>query len=523
MISELDIVLSPKDASDEKYYKPILAKKIGVTSAQINGIKILRKSVDARRRNILINLRFQVACDEEMPQSEDSQFIYPNVEGKNKVIVVGAGPAGLFAALRLIELGYQPVVLERGKCVEDRKKDLGELHRTRNVHPNSNYSFGEGGAGTFSDGKLYTRSKKRGDLRKILKVLHFHGAQDDILFDAHPHIGTDILPKVIVRIRENILKAGGQVQFSTKVVEYILEGDKIRGVVTEDGKKIVGEGVILATGHSARDVYRKLDVQGVELEAKSFAMGVRIEHPQELIDQIQYHNPDGRGEYLPAASYNFVQQVNERGVYSFCMCPGGVIVPAATGDRQQVVNGMSSSNRNTAYANSGMAVEIRTQDLKSYQQYGALAGLHFQEELEERAFVEGGENLTAPAQRMNDFVNGRKSSSLPKTSYHPGVVSSPMHEWLPGHIKIRLQEGFKAFGRKSKGFLTNEAIILGVESRTSSPVRIPRERESFQHIRIEGLFPCGEGAGYAGGIVSAAMDGERCAEAFDRFQNSVES
>jgi uncharacterized FAD-dependent dehydrogenase len=523
MISELDIVLSPKDASDEKYYKPILAKKIGVTSAEINGIKILRKSVDARRRNILINLRFQVACDEDLPQSEDSQFEYSNVEGKNKVIVVGAGPAGLFSALRLIELGYQPIVLERGKSVEERKKDLGELHRTRNVNPDSNYSFGEGGAGTFSDGKLYTRSKKRGDLKKILKVLHFHGAQDDILFDAHPHIGTDILPKVIVRIRENILKAGGQVHFSTKVVEYILEGDKICGVVTEDGKEIVGEGVILATGHSARDVYRKLDEQGIELEAKSFAMGVRIEHPQELIDQIQYHNPKGRGEYLPAASYTFVQQVEERGVYSFCMCPGGVIVPAATGDKQQVVNGMSSSNRNTAFANAGMAVEIRTQDLKSYQQYGSLAGLHFQEELEERAFIEGGENLTAPAQRMNDFVNERKSSSLPKTSYHPGIVSSPMHEWLPEHIKFRLQEGFKAFGRKSNGFLTNEAVILGVESRTSSPVRIPRERESFQHIRIKGLFPCGEGAGYAGGIVSAAMDGERCAEAFDRFHNSVES
>jgi uncharacterized FAD-dependent dehydrogenase len=519
MITELDIVLGPKDASDEKYYKPILAKKIGVNSSQIFGIKILRKSVDARRRNILINLRFQVACDEDLPQSEDSKFEYSNVEGKNKVIVVGAGPAGLFAALRLIELGYQPIVLERGKSVDDRKKDLGELHRTRNVNPDSNYSFGEGGAGTFSDGKLYTRSKKRGDLRKILKVLHFHGAQEDILFDAHPHIGTDVLPKVIVRIRENILKAGGEVHFATKVVEYILEGNKICGVVTEDGQKIVGEGVILATGHSARDVYRKLDEQGIELEAKSFAMGVRIEHPQDLIDQIQYHNPNGRGEYLPAASYSFVQQVEERGVYSFCMCPGGVIVPAATGDRQQVVNGMSSSNRNTAFANSGMAVEIRTEDLKSYQKYGALAGLYFQEELEERAFVEGGENLTAPAQRMNDFVNGCKSSSLPKTSYQPGVVSSPMHEWLPEHIRFRLQEGFKVFGQKSKGFLTNEAVILGVESRTSSPVRIPRERESFQHIRIEGLFPCGEGAGYAGGIVSAAMDGEQCAEAFDRYIN----
>ena len=519
MITELDIVLSPKDASDKKYYQPVLAKKLGVPVSQIHGIKILRKSIDARRRNILVNLRFRVACGEEFPQSEEFAFDYPNVAGEKKVIVVGAGPAGLFAALRLIELGYQPIVLERGKSVEDRKKDLGELHRTRTVNPDSNYSFGEGGAGTFSDGKLYTRSKKRGDLKKILNVLHFHGAQDDILFDAHPHIGTDVLPKVIVRIRENILKAGGQVYFSTKVVDYILDGDRICGVITESGEEIVGEGVILATGHSARDVYRKLHKQGIELEAKSFAMGVRIEHSQELIDQIQYHNPAGRGDYLPAASYSFVHQVEDRGVYSFCMCPGGVIVPAATGDRQQVVNGMSSSNRNTAFANSGMAVEIRTQDLKEYQQYGALAGLYFQEELEERAFVEGGENLTAPAQRMKDFVNGKRSSSLPKTSYQPGIVSSPMHKWLPEHIRFRLQEGFKMFGQKSKGFLTNEAVILGVESRTSSPVRIPRERESFQHIRIQGLFPCGEGAGYAGGIVSAAMDGEQCADAFDRYQN----
>ncbi|MDE5418876.1 FAD-dependent monooxygenase [Labilibaculum sp. DW002] len=517
MITELDIVLSPKDASDEKFYKPIVADKLNVNVADIFGIKILRKSIDARQRNVKINMRFRVAFDEEFVVEQGDSFEYANVLGKKKVIIVGAGPAGLFAALRLIELGYQPIVLERGKSVEDRKKDLAELHKTRNVNPDSNYSFGEGGAGTFSDGKLYTRSKKRGNLKKILEVLHFHGAQEDILIDAHPHIGTDVLPKVIVRIRENILKAGGEVHFSTKVVDYILEGDKISGVITESGEQISAEGVILATGHSARDVYRTLKNQGVELEAKSFAMGVRIEHSQELIDQIQYRNPDGRGKYLPAATYSFVQQVQERGVYSFCMCPGGVIVPAATGAKQQVVNGMSSSNRNTAFANSGMAVEIRTQDLKEYKQYGALAGLHFQEELEEKAFVEGGENLTAPAQRMEDFVNGKMSTSLPKTSYHPGIVSSAMHIWLPESIRIRLQEGFKAFGKKSRGFLTNEAVILGVESRTSSPVRIPRERDTYQHVRIAGLFPCGEGAGYAGGIVSAAMDGEQCAEAFDRL------
>lgn len=517
MITELDIVLSPKDASDEKFYKPAVAQKLKIKPGRITGIQILRKSIDARRRNIKVNLRFKVAYDEAFPRTPLSQFEYQNVRNKETVIVVGAGPAGLFAALRLIELGYKPIVLERGKSVENRKKDLGQLHRTRKVDSDSNYSFGEGGAGTFSDGKLYTRSKKRGNLKKILEVLHFHGAQDEILYEAHPHIGTDVLPRVIVAIRKSIVEAGGEVHFSCKVTDYTLSGDMITGVKTADDKEWYGAGVILATGHSARDVYRKLNESGIEVEAKSFAMGVRIEHPQELIDQIQYHNPNGRGKYLPAASYSFVQQVEERGVYSFCMCPGGVIVPAATGEKQQVVNGMSASGRNTAFANSGMAVEIRTEDLGEYEEFGPLAGLHFQEDLEAESFEKGGENLTAPAQRMLDFVNGEISSDLPKTSYHPGVVSSPMHEWLPPHISYRLQEGFKAFGRKSKGYLTNRAVILGVESRTSSPVRIPRDRETLQHINIKGLFPCGEGAGYAGGIVSAAMDGEQCADAFDRF------
>ncbi|MPQ47394.1 FAD-binding protein [Marinifilum sp. N1E240] len=522
MITEIDVVLSPKEASEECFYKPILASKLKVKPGRINGIKILRKSIDARRRNIKVNLRFKISIDEKMTASEGSDFVYENCENSRKVIVIGAGPAGLFAALRLIELGFCPIVLERGKSVEDRKKDLGELHRSRQIDPESNYSFGEGGAGTFSDGKLYTRSKKRGNLKKILNVLHFHGAQDDILFDAHPHIGTDVLPKVIVNIRKSIIKAGGEVYFSRKVVDYVLEGKNIVGVKLESGDTLMASAVILATGHSARDVYRKLDESGIDIEAKSFAMGVRIEHPQELIDQIQYHNPNGRGKYLPAASYSFVHQVNERGVYSFCMCPGGVIVPAATGKKQQVVNGMSSSNRNTAYANSGMAVEIRTEDLEKYSEFGNLAGLKFQEDLEEQSFIEGGEDLTAPAQRMVDFVENRKSDSLPKTSYHPGVVSSEMHKWLPDHIRYRLQEGFKAFGKKSNGYLTNQAIILGVESRTSSPVRIPRDRESLQHINIAGLFPCGEGAGYAGGIVSAAIDGEQCANAVDRFLNLEE-
>ncbi len=512
MIIDIDIVLSPKDASNEKYYKPILAKKIKISPKSISDIQILRKSVDARRKQIKINMRFRVAVNEQLlPMGKT--FTYSNVANAPKVIVVGAGPAGLFAALRLIELGLCPVILERGKAVADRKKDMASLHKNRVVPADSNYAFGEGGAGTFSDGKLYTRSKKRGNVRKILEVLHFHGAQDAILYEAHPHIGTNVLPKVIMNIRKQIIAAGGEVHFSCKATNYLIEEKQIKGVVTADGSTFMGEAVILATGHSARDVYRTLHQEKIALEPKSFAMGVRIEHPQELIDQIQYHHPKGRGEYLPAAAYSFVHQVEGRGVYSFCMCPGGVIVPAASGNNQQVVNGMSASQRNTPYANSGMAVEIRTEDLKGYEQFGVMAGLHYQEDLEYEAFLQGGENLTAPAQRMVDFVEGRSSKSLPKTSYQPGVVTSDMHRWLPPHIGFRLQEGFKAFGKKSKGFLTNQAVILGVESRTSSPLRIPRDKTTYQHIEIARLFPCGEGAGYAGGIVSAAVDGELCAEA----------
>ncbi|RUT77818.1 NAD(P)/FAD-dependent oxidoreductase [Ancylomarina longa] len=519
MITEIDMVLSPKEASDEKYYKPILAQKLKMNPDKITGIQILRKSIDARRRNVKINLRFRIAVNEPLQKEDKQEFNYSDVSAQKRVIVIGAGPAGLFAALRLIELGYKPIVLERGKCVEDRKKDLGILYKTRKVNVDSNFAFGEGGAGTFSDGKLYTRSKKRGNLKRILQILHHHGAQNEILYDAHPHIGTDVLPKVIMQIRKTILQSGGEVHFSAKVKDLIIKNNRVVGVCMQDGLERHGEAVILATGHSARDVYRNLNNSGVELEAKSFAMGVRIEHPQKLIDQIQYHNPQGRGSYLPAASYSFVQQVEGRGVYSFCMCPGGVIVPAATNDNQQVVNGMSASNRNTAFANSGMAVEIRVEDLKAYAGYGVFAGLKFQEELEEIAFNEGGRNLTAPAQRMLDFVKEQKSESLPKTSYRPGVISSPMHQWLPELIRFRLQEGFRIFGQKSKGFLTNDALILGIESRTSSPVRIPRDPDTLQHIRIEGLFPCGEGAGYAGGIVSAAMDGELSAEAVNRYKN----
>ncbi len=513
MITEINLVLSPREASCEEFYKCIIASALKIEPERISGIQVLKRSVDARQRNIKINMRFRVAYDEAFLDENQAEFIYPDVSDKKKVIIVGAGPAGLFAALRLIELGLCPIVLERGKSVEDRKKDLALIHKERVINPDSNYSFGEGGAGTFSDGKLYTRSKKRGNLKKILEVLHFHGAQKAILIDAHPHIGTDVLPKIIVNIRESIIQAGGEVRFSTKVNHLLVDGNKILGVTVEGGEEIRSEAVILATGHSARDMYYLLDSQNIEIEAKTFAMGVRIEHPQKLIDQIQYHNSEGRGEYLPAATYSFVQQVEGRGVYSFCMCPGGIIVPAATADKQQVVNGMSSSRRNTAFANSGMAVEILPEDLEEFKEFGALAGLKYQESLEKLAFEKGGANLTAPAQRMNDFVKGISSSDLPDSSYQPGIKSSDLHSWLPKNIRYRLQEGFKAFGRKSKGFLTNEAVILGVESRTSSPVRIPRDNKSLQHVQIRGLYPCGEGAGYAGGIVSAAMDGERCAEA----------
>jgi uncharacterized FAD-dependent dehydrogenase len=411
----------------------------------------------------------------------------------------------------------RPIVLERGKGVNERKKDLALLNRNQEVNTESNYAYGEGGAGTFSDGKLYTRSTKRGDFRKILEVFHFHGAHEDILIDAHPHIGTDKLPLVIKSMRESIEKAGGEVLFDTKVTDLLLTGEKVTGVVCENGDRIEGRAVILATGHSARDIYYMLDKNSVQLEAKTWAMGVRVEHPQELIDQIQYHSPKGRGDYLPAASYSLSCQIEERGVYSFCMCPGGFIVPAMTNNDEMVVNGMSPSRRNSPWANSGMVVEIRPEDIGEYQNKGVLGGLEFQRELERLAFVNGGNGVVAPAQSLADFVDGRLSFELPECSYVPGLVASPLHFWLPEHIGERLRKGFDYFDRRAHGFVTNEAVIVGVESRTSSPVRIPRDRETFQHVQIEGLYPCGEGAGYAGGIASSAIDGERCAEKVFEF------
>ena len=414
--------------------------------------------------------------------------------------------------MRLIELGLKPIVIERGKNVSERKRDLALLNRNNPVNPESNYAFGEGGAGTFSDGKLYTRSTKRGDFRKILGVFVHHGAQPDIMIDAHPHIGTDRLPGVIKKMRETILESGGEVLFNTKVENLILENQKAKGIVTQNGEKINGAAVILATGHSARDVYYFLHKNNIALEAKTWAMGVRVEHPQHLIDQIQYHSPEGRGEFLPAATYSLTCQVENRGVYSFCMCPGGFIVPAMTNANEMVVNGMSPSRRSSPFANSGMVVEIRPEDIGEYQNHGVMGGLEYQKELERLAYINGGSGIVAPAQGLADFVNGRLSFDLPESSYVPGTLSSPMHFWLPDHIGQRLRKGFEQFGKQARGFISNEAMILGVESRTSSPVRIPRKADTLQHTCIDGLFPCGEGAGYAGGIASSAIDGERCAE-----------
>lgn len=506
MTNEYQIRVVPEVAAQEDRLKAYLAEEHGFDVRTIYGVRILKRSIDARQRQIYVNLKVRVYINEQPHDDEYQHTDYPNVEGKPQVIVVGAGPGGLFAALRLIELGYRPIVLERGKDVHERKKDLANITKTQKVDPESNYCFGEGGAGAYSDGKLYTRSKKRGNTDKILNVFCQHGASTAILSDAHPHIGTDRLSKVIEAMRNTIINSGGEVHFQTKMTQLILEGDGVVGCVAD--KEYRGP-VILATGHSARDVYRYLAKAKIEVEAKGIAVGVRLEHPSQLIDQIQYHNKQGRGKYLPAAEYAMVTQVEGRGVYSFCMCPGGFVIPAATDKEQIVVNGMSPASRGTAWSNSGMVVEVRQEDIEGED---VLKVMRFQEELERMCWQQGNMRQTAPAQRMADFVNGKLSYDLPKSSYAPGLISSPLHFWLPKMISKRLQEGFKTFGRNAHGFLTNEAVLIAVETRTSSPVRIVRDRETLQHIRIQGLFPCGEGAGYAGGIVSAGVDGERCAE-----------
>ena len=518
MIKELQIRVTPQVAATESLLKDWLANECAIDARTIVAVRILRRSIDARQRTIFVNLKVRMFVNEQPSDDEYVRTEYRDVSNGKPVVVVGAGPGGLFAALRLIEKGCKPIVVERGKNVRDRKKDLSLITKTQKVDPESNYCFGEGGAGAYSDGKLYTRSKKRGDIDKILNVFCQHGASTSILADAHPHIGTDKLPGVIEAMRNTILKCGGEVHFQTKMTGLIIDNDTVSGIEavsleTGEQKRFCGP-VILATGHSARDVYRYLNAQSIELEAKGIAVGVRLEHPSQLIDQIQYHNKNGRGKYLPAAEYSFVTQVDGRGVYSFCMCPGGFVIPAATDKEQIVVNGMSPSNRGTKWSNSGMVVEVRPEDIEGE---GVVKMLDFQEKLEHDCWINGNMKQTAPAQRMVDFVNRKLSYDLPAASYAPGLISSPLHFWMPKMISNRLQQGFKKFGSMSHGFLTNEALLMAVETRTSSPIRIVRNRETLQHVRVQGLFPCGEGAGYAGGIVSAGVDGERCADAAAAF------
>ena len=549
MIEEYQIRILPEQAASEEGIKRYLSKEKGIDVRTLNQVRVLKRSIDARQRTIYVNLKVRAYINEF---AQDDQYIhteYPDVSSRPRVVVVGEGPGGLFASLRLIELGYRPVVLERGKDVRERKKDLSNITKTQKVDAESNYCFGEGGAGAYSDGKLYTRSKKRGSVDKILNVFCQHGANTNILADAHPHIGTDKLPRVIENMRNTILQCGGEVHFQTKMTSFIIDGDKVIGVEAvnlQTGAEETYRGpVILATGHSARDVYRYLTASRIEIEAKGIAVGVRLEHPAHLIDQIQYHNKNGRGKYLPAAEYSFVTQVDGRGVYSFCMCPGGFVIPAATGPQQLVVNGMSPSNRGTAWSNSGMVVEIHPEDVASFvQEHQAilqsdaslsssaeeevlspdspLTMMHFQQIVEKQCWQQGNMKQTAPAQRMADFVNNRLSYDLPKSSYAPGLISSPLHFWMPSFVSKRLQEGFKTFGKNAHGFLTNEATLIAMETRTSSPVRILRDRDTLQHVRLQGLFPCGEGAGYAGGIVSAGVDGERCAEMCAEYLKKLE-
>lgn len=513
MIQDIQLRVDPATAYTPLRLTACVSTQLHIDANRIRDIKILKRSIDARQRQVMVNLNVRIYIDEDAP----AHPLFTPVEYKpithdaRQCVIVGAGPAGLFAALRLIELGIRPIVLERGKDVDSRRKDMAGIARNGIVNPDSNYCFGEGGAGAYSDGKLYTRSKKRGPVDKILTIFHQHGAQENILVDAHPHIGTDRLPEVIKSIRHTIVRCGGEVHFSTKVTSLILDEGKVTGATTADGQQFRGP-VILATGHSARDIYTMLQQLDIPLEAKGIAVGVRLEHPQHLIDSLRYHNPKGRGKYLPPAEYTMLTRVDDRAVYSFCMCPGGVIIPAASAPGEMVVNGMSSSTRGSRWANSGMVVEVLPEDIDGDSD-DPLKMMRFQQSIEQAFFQESGQSQNAPAQRMTDFVASRMSTSLPATSYAAGIHPARIDLLLPKGIARRLQRGFEEFGRKQRGFLTNEAVLIGDETRTSSPIRIPRDPETLRHVAIDGLYPCGEGAGYAGGIASAAIDGERCADA----------
>ena len=511
MPKELLLQVAPEIASNELLLKEYLSKQIKVSVHEIAHVSILKRSIDARQKAIKINLKVLVFLKGETFVEEKIHLPeYKEVSTAQEVIVIGAGPAGLFAALQLIELGLKPIVIERGKDVRGRRRDLKSINVDHIVNEDSNYCFGEGGAGTYSDGKLYTRSKKRGDVTRILELLVAFGASHDILVDAHPHIGTNKLPQIIQDIREKIIECGGIVLFETRVVDFIIKNNEVQGVVTQKGATISANKIILATGHSARDVFELLDRKKVFIEAKPFALGVRAEHPQSLIDSIQY-SCDYRGEHLPPAPYSIVKQVGGRGMYSFCMCPGGVIAPCATSPGEVVTNGWSPSKRDQATANSGIVIELKLEDFKPFAKFGALAGMEFQKSIEQKAWHLAGQTQKVPAQRMIDFTQSRVSSDIPKTSYVPGTTSVEMGQVFPGFLTQILREGFSEFGKSMRGYLTNEAILHAPESRTSSPVRIPRNSETLEHVQIKGLYPCGEGAGYAGGIISAAIDGEKCA------------
>jgi uncharacterized protein len=517
MPQELNLSLPPEIAFSPETLAAHVSGLLSIGQGEVFHIKLLRRSIDSRGRKVKVNLRVQVFRNEQLPASEYTEPLYKNASSSPEVLIAGAGPAGLFAALRLLELGLKPVIIERGKDVKSRRRDLAAINRMHQVNPDSNYCFGEGGAGTYSDGKLYTRSNKRGDIRSVLNTFFAHGAVEEILIDTHPHIGTNKLPGIIVSMRETILAHGGEIHFNSRITGFRHESGRFRGVEINGQLKLDAKAMILATGHSARDIYELLQKEQILLQFKPFALGVRAEHPQELIDRIQYHC-ENRGDFLPPSSYTLVEQVDGRGVYSFCMCPGGIIAPCATQNGEVVTNGWSPSKRNNPFANSGIVVEIREEDIpQQFHAHTALAGMYFQQSIERAACIAGGNTQAAPAQRMVDFSERRLSGTLPPSSYQPGIQSADLQEVLPGFIHLRLQKAFREFGKKMKGYYTNEAVIHAVESRTSTPVRIPRDSETLQHPQISGLFPCGEGAGYAGGIVSAAMDGQKCADAVARF------